>query len=108
VRPHSKIPVPTMMDWTRQSRAADFFVNTPSMFSVYTSQLVCQHMLNMGGIEYYEALADKKSQILYQFLDESRTSGDEFRFVNKVDPRFRSRMNVPFNFVDKEKEAALL
>lgn len=37
LRPLAKIPIPTMMDWTRQSKAADFFVNTPSMFSVYAS-----------------------------------------------------------------------
>ena len=97
-----------MMDWTRQSKAKDFFVNTPSMFSVYYSQLVCQHMIKMGGIDYYEALADKKSQKLYQFLDSSLASDDSLRFINLVDPQLRSRMNVPFNFGDKSNETELL
>ena len=69
VRRESRVPIPTMMDWTRQSKASDFFVNTPSLFGVYTSQLMCEHMLAMGGIEYYESLADKKASKLYNFLD---------------------------------------
>ena len=108
LRPQSKIPIPTMMDWTRQSGAKDFFVNTPSMFSVYASQLMCEHMLAMGGIDYYESLADKKASKLYEFLDYSMNSGEELRFITGVEPRFRSRMNVPFNIGDDTTEKELL
>jgi phosphoserine aminotransferase len=97
-----------MMDWTRQSKAADFFVNTPSLFSVYTSQLMCEHMLDMGGIQYYESLADQKASKLYDFIDQSMNSNDSLKFINSVDPIFRSRMNVPFNFGDDSTEKQLL
>ena len=66
-------------------------------------------MLEIGGIEYYEQLADKKSQEVYRFLDESRqiglTSGN-LHFKNSVDERLRSRMNIPFNICDKDGQIA--
>lgn len=83
-RAKSKIPLPMMMDWTKWSEASDFFVNTPSLFSVYMSQLMCEHMLKMGGLDYYENLADLKSKALYDFLDKSCTN-EKIQFSNKVD-----------------------
>lgn len=44
-----------MMDWTKQSTTD--FLNTPSMFSIFTSQVMCEYMIEMGGIEYYEQRA---------------------------------------------------
>ena len=35
-------------------------------------------------------------------------SGDQYRFINKVDPKFRSRMNVPINIGDEQTEKQLL
>ena len=35
-------------------------------------------------------------------------SGDSFRFINGVEPSFRSRMNVPFNIGDNATEKQLL
>ena len=69
---------------------------------------MCEHMLNMGGIDYYESLAAQKSSTLYSFLDKSMRSSDQYRFVNNVDPKFRSRMNIPFNIGDEQTEAELL
>ena len=65
---------------------------------------MCEHMLGMGGIEYYESLAEKKASKLYEFLDQSMMSGDSFRFINGVELIFRSRMNVPFNIGDDATE----
>lgn len=69
---------------------------------------MCDHMLKMGGIEYYESLADKKASTLYDFLDSSKTSSATYRCINNVAPMFRSRMNVPFNIGSKETEAKLV
>ena len=65
---------------------------------------MCEHMLSKGGISYYEELAKKKSELLYEFLDNSvpsinETANNEIQFVNKVSPIIRSRMNVPFNVI---------
>ena len=78
------------------------------MFSVYASQLMCEHMMAMGGIDYYESLADQKASKLYHFLDSSMNSGDSLRFINGVDPSFRSRMNIPFNIGEDSTEKELL
>lgn len=45
----------------------------------------------MGGIDYYNRMADIKSNMLYELLDKS---GDYY--VNRTDKKFRSRMNVNF------------
>ena len=54
-----------MMDWPLHAKAADYFKNTPCNMSIYMSELMCDHMLQMGGLQYYEQLALKKSQALY-------------------------------------------
>lgn len=54
VRSGSRLPIPIMMDWVKQSETKDFFPNTPSNLSVWISQLMCEHMLEKGGIDYYE------------------------------------------------------
>uniref|UniRef100_A0A7S3CTD0 phosphoserine transaminase n=1 Tax=Strombidium rassoulzadegani TaxID=1082188 RepID=A0A7S3CTD0_9SPIT len=116
-----RIPIPIMMDWKKQASVSDYFVNTPALLSVQVSQLMCEHMLSKGGISYYEELAKKKSELIYDCLDSSvqanlgRSSAD-LQFVNKVSPTLRSRMNVPFNVTqdgldaeqNKELESKLL
>ena len=66
---------------------------------------MCEYMINMGGIEFYENLADQKSSELYKFLDDSH-SEDTSYFYNSVDERLRSRMNIPFNICDFNKEVS--
>lgn len=97
---NARIPMPLMMDWVKQSKESDYFVNTPSMMAIYMSHLVCEHMLNMGGMDYYEELANSKSKALYHCLDSYKNDAtfDQNIFLsNTVEPTFRSRMNVPFN-----------
>jgi len=71
IKERAKLPIPPLMDWSLSSAQKDFFYNTPSLFSIYMSHLMCEHMLEMGGIEYYEQLADTKSKKLYKLFDES-------------------------------------
>lgn len=54
IKTRTKIPVPLMMDWSKQAECKDYFINTPSMLSLWISQLMCEHMLEMGGIEHFE------------------------------------------------------
>ena len=94
---------PLMMDWVKIAQTADFFPNTPSMMSIYISQLMCEHMLEKGGVTYYEELAAERSTILYNFLDKAAPA-----FVNDVDPRLRSKMNIPFTIKDPSITDGLL
>ena len=48
-------------------------------------------MLEKGGIDAMSEAREKRSACLYKFIDES----DGYYF-NTVEPKYRSRMNVPF------------
>jgi len=52
-------------------------------------------MLEMGGIDHYEKLAAERAATLYNFLDKAAPA-----FVNNVDPKLRSTMNIPFTVKD--------
>ena len=54
IKEKSKVPIPPLMDWSLNAQQKDYFYNTPSLFSIYMSHLMCKHMLEMGGISYYE------------------------------------------------------
>lgn len=112
IKDRAKLPIPPLMDWSLTASQKDFFYNTPSLFSIYMSHLMCEHMLEMGGIEYYEQLADTKAKKLYKLFDQSLEYvqndddgpkyGEAFDmhriyFKNPIEERLRSRMNVPFN-----------
>merc|ERR1712000_403475 len=66
--------------------------NVPVIFSVWLGHLTCEYMLERGGVEFYEKLAIDRSNLLYNYIDES--NGFYRTFVN--DWRFRSRMQVVF------------
>ena len=94
-----------MMDWVKIASTADYFPNTPSNLAVWMSQLMCEHMLSVGGLDHFEDKAARKSSLFYNFIDDSRARALEaskvresrqLMFVNDVDPRLRSRMNIPF------------
>lgn len=114
IKERTKLPFPPLMDWSLTAKQKDFFYNTPSLFSIYISHLMCEHMIDMGGLDYYEQLADKKSQRLYELFDESLEAANQslasisascggltdtqpLCYKNPVDKRLRSRMNVPFS-----------
>jgi phosphoserine aminotransferase len=48
-----------------------------------------------GGLEAYINLADQRAKALYEYIDNS----DGF-YVNSVDPKYRSKINVPFRILD--------
>jgi phosphoserine aminotransferase len=83
---------PTMADWSVFQNAPNKIHNVPVIFSIWLGHLTCQHMMEMGGLPYYEKLAIDRSNLLYNLIDDS----DNFyrTFVNN--DRFRSRMQVVF------------
>merc|ERR1719361_774133 len=48
-------------------------------------------MVENGGLETTSAKAKERSDLLYAYLDAS-----EGYYVNKVEAKYRSRMNIPF------------
>ena len=43
----------------------------PVVFSIWQGKMVCDWMLEMGGLPYFEELAIRRSNLLYDYIDES-------------------------------------
>ena len=81
----------------------DSVLNTPSTFSVYILHLVCQWMVDSGGLEYFEQQSIKHSNLLY---DQLGSYSEEL--ILPVSQFARSRSNIVFNFVDNNFEKEFL
>lgn len=89
----------------------DSMYNTPPTYGWYLAGLVFEWLKGNGGVRYIENVNKQKSDMIYQYVDES-----DF-YHNNVDSAFRSRMNVPFwlkdeslneLFLNEAKEKGLL
>lgn len=87
---HSKPITPTLMDYKTNADNGSMY-NTPPTYAIYICGLYFDYMKRMGGLQHFQNLAREKSSLLYATIDESRGF-----YMNPVEPRFRSRMNVPF------------
>jgi phosphoserine aminotransferase len=81
-----------MCNWNVFQEAPNKIWNVPVIFSIWLGHLTCEHMIERGGVEAYEDLAIRRSNLLYNYIDES--NGFYRCFVNN--DRFRSRMQVVF------------
>lgn len=87
----NSLPItPTMCDWKTQADGGSMY-NTPPCYAIYMCGLFFDYVKRHGGIENYQRISQEKSQLLYQTIDNSGGF-----YTNPVDPRYRSRMNVPF------------
>ena len=91
---------------------AESMLNTPPSYNWYLAGLVFKWMLAEGGVEEFARRNAEKSRLLYSTID---GSGGFYR--NDVDPKVRSRMNVPFflhddaltdAFLSQAKQAGLI
>ena len=57
-----------MCDWHLFREAPDKFHNTPTSWSIYVTGLNVRHMLQKGGIPYYEKLAQDRSKLIYNII----------------------------------------
>ena len=81
----------------------DSVLNTPSTFSVYILHLVCQWMIDSGGLDFFEQQSIKHSNLLYEQLE----SYSE-KLILPVSKFARSRSNIVFNFADNKLEKEFL
>lgn len=80
---------PTMMRYSTHAKEKSLY-NTPPCYSIYVAGLVFEWIDAMGGVKAIEKVNYEKAAILYDFLEESKM------FVNKVNKKDRSIMNIPF------------
>lgn len=80
---------PTMLRYQTHAKEKSLY-NTPPCYSIYIAGLVFQWIDEIGGVKAIEEINRDKAAILYNFLDESEM------FVNKVNKKDRSFMNIPF------------
>ena len=92
---------PKLLNWEVQAKAGSMY-NTPNTYGIYLAGLTFQWVKSLGGVAAMEKINIEKSQLLYDFLDESKL------FKPTAQKKFRSRMNVTFVTGDADKDAAFV
>ncbi|KAH3819077.1 hypothetical protein DPMN_120808 [Dreissena polymorpha] len=87
---------PSVFCYTTQSANNSLF-NTPPTYSIYIMGLVSSWKLEHGGVEGMEENSRKKSDLIYDVMDNS--SGF---FVGPINKNCRSRTNVTFRIGSRE------
>eukprot|EP01059_Diplonema_ambulator_P000078 TRINITY_DN10059_c0_g1_i2.p2 TRINITY_DN10059_c0_g1~~TRINITY_DN10059_c0_g1_i2.p2 ORF type:complete len:291 (+),score=-42.62 TRINITY_DN10059_c0_g1_i2:2836-3708(+) len=83
------LPIPSILDYTKQVKA-DSLLNTPATFAWYVMDLVLDWVIAEGGVQEMDRRAQSRSSRVYDAIDKSKL------YESKVDPLYRSRMNVVF------------
>lgn len=92
--------VPTALSYSATA-AGKSVLNTPPTFAIYVSGLVFKWLLDQGGLPAIEAKNIEKSTLFYDFIDSLK----DF-YLNSVDAKYRSRMNVPLRIIGKDGQPA--
>ncbi len=92
---------PSVMDYKLQA-AADSMLNTPATYAMYVAGLVFKWLKTQGGLAAMEQHNIAKARLLYDYLDKSGF------YRNPVQPKDRSRMNVPFTLQSAALDATFL
>jgi phosphoserine aminotransferase len=92
---------PSIFDYKQQAET-DSMLNTPPTYAVYIAGLVFDWLKQQGGLAEMEKHNIAKAGLLYDYLDQSGF------FVSPVEPRDRSRMNVPFKLRDESLDEMFL
>lgn len=92
---------PSAFEWNTVAANNSMF-NTPSTYSIYIAGLVLKWLKQLGGLPAMERINLEKARLLYDTLDAS-----DF-YISRVQPAFRSRMNVPFYLADESRNTDFL
>jgi len=94
---HHRADTPVMFDWKTFRDAPNQYHNTPACYPIYVTGLNIA-LMKKNGLQHYEDLANKRSTMLYDFIDNS-----DGYYTNPVDVKYRSRTNIPFRVKSDEK-----
>ena len=90
---HIPANVPGVFDY-RKNYDAGSLVNTPPTFAIYVLSLMLAWLKTEGGVAEIYNRGQRNSKSVYDLIDASDL------FTNKVDHKFRSNVNIPFNLTD--------
>ena len=80
---------PTMLEWKTMADN-DSMYNTPPCYTIYMLGLVCEYLLEQGGLDAMKEKNVKKAALLYDYLD------SQDYYIAPVKKDSRSMMNVTF------------
>jgi len=89
---------PSYMDW-KGCVDAESMLNTPACYTWYMMGVYLKYTKEKGGLSYWDELADKKSRLLYDAIDNSNGF-----YTAPVAKDCRSRMTVPFQILGGNEE----
>jgi phosphoserine aminotransferase len=90
-----------MLDYKVHAEAHSGY-NTPPTYSIYIANLVLKWLREQGGVAAIERVNAEKAARLYAAIDASGF------YSNRIEPRDRSRMNVPFSLADERLDKPFL
>ena len=93
--------LPSMLDYQLFAKKNSMF-NTPPVFAIYAAGLVLKWLKEQGGVPEMEKRNRKKSDLLYDFLDDSQL------FTAPVVKADRSLVNIPFVTGNSDIDAKLI
>lgn len=91
----------SMLKWALHAKNNSLY-NTPPTFAIYMMMLNLRYLKKMGGVEKMEKINTEKSNLLYDFIDNSGF------YKNPVKKSDRSIMNVPFTTPNPDLDAACI
>jgi phosphoserine aminotransferase len=92
---HARETTPAILNY-QLAAENDSMYNTPPCWSIYITKLVCEWLLENGGLEAAKKRNEEKASLLYDYLDHQ-----DF-YIAPVDAPSRSIMNVVFRTQDAE------
>ncbi len=85
---------PKVFDYKKCYQAGSL-VNTPPTFAIYVLGLMLDWLKDKGGVAEIYKRGQQCAKSLYDLIDASDL------YVNNVDTKFRSKVNIPFELKDK-------
>lgn len=89
--------VPTMLSYATHIKNRSLY-NTPNTFGIYVVGLVCDWIMEQGGVAAMSARAGERAKLLYEVIDHS-----EF-YRGHAERASRSQMNVTWRLPSEELE----
>jgi phosphoserine aminotransferase len=80
----------------------DSLVNTMPVFALYVMDLMLDWTIKQGGLSYFSKIHEQQANLLYSYID-----NNDF-FINTVENKFRSKINIPFSLKDNNLNKTFL